>query len=73
MNVFWIANSLWNVDRLDRMSSSHISTYSHKRIDHMEKGKEKDSMEKGHGPVPPLVEGEKPVNPFVWNLMIIFG
>lgn len=39
----------------------------------MEKDKEKDNMEKGHGPVPPLVEGEKPVNPVVWNFMIICG
>lgn len=58
---------------LIRMSSSNISAYSYKRIDYMEKDKEKDNMEKGHGPVPPLVEGEKPVNPVVWNFMIICG
>lgn len=48
-----------------------ISSYWYRRLDLMDLGKQKGEIEKGLAP--PLVEGERPVHPLLWNLMIVFG
>lgn len=48
-----------------------VSSYWYRRLDLMDLGKQKGEIERGLAP--PLVEGERPVHPLLWNLMIVFG